>query len=281
MINYHIHENGWTVILDDVDFNTLTQEDVNHIARLVATNTCVIAKKQNLTLENELRILKMFKNPKPLFQPTDLKFKHCSVDPEGIICRVTAERNEHGHTGIGANPGDFDWHNNLPWDPNRSPIIWLYGVRGTVDSRTSWNNNILAYNDLDNDTKEQLKKLKLIVLSPEMSDGHQPASWVNDKHEFDFVYTNNAGQTGLYFPVYDIDHFVGMSREESLKLIQPLIDHVLQEKYLYHHDWDDGDISISDQWLGVHKRWKFVSLETRVLHRAAVDYPDQNYQGIE
>ena len=220
----------------------------------------------------------MFKNPKPLFKPSDFKFKHCAVDPEGIICRVTAELNEHGETGIGAKIGDFDWHNNLPWDPTRSPIIWLYGVKGTADSRTSWNNNILAYNDLDNTTKEKLKKLKLIVKEPLMADGHRPESWVNNRHAFDFVYTNNAGQTGLYFPVYNIDYFEGLTRNESQEIIEPLRNHVLQEKYIYHHDWDDGDIVISDQWLGVHKRWKFVSLENRVLHRAAIDYPDQNYE---
>ena len=219
----------------------------------------------------------MFKNPKPLFQPTDSKFKHCAVDAEGIICRVTAARNEHGQTGVGANPGDFDWHNNTPWDPDRSPIIWLYGVSGTVDSTTSWNNNILAYNELDDVTKEELKKLKIIINDPTTHEGDSPASWVNAKHEFDLVYTNNAGKVGLYFPFYNINHFVGMTQAESQKIIHKLIKHVLQEKYCYHHNWEDGDIVISDQWLGVHKRWKYVSLETRLLHRAAVDYPDQDY----
>jgi hypothetical protein len=28
-MNYHLHENGWTVILDDVDFKTITQDEVN------------------------------------------------------------------------------------------------------------------------------------------------------------------------------------------------------------------------------------------------------------
>ncbi len=33
MVNYELHENGWTVILKDFDFKTATQEDINQIAK--------------------------------------------------------------------------------------------------------------------------------------------------------------------------------------------------------------------------------------------------------
>ena len=50
-MDYHIHENGWTVILDNIDFNNANQDDINQIARLLATNTCVVVKNQNLSLQ--------------------------------------------------------------------------------------------------------------------------------------------------------------------------------------------------------------------------------------
>ena len=30
-MDYHIHENGWTVILDNIDFNNANQDDIKLI----------------------------------------------------------------------------------------------------------------------------------------------------------------------------------------------------------------------------------------------------------
>ena len=54
--------------------------------------------------------------------------------------------------------------------------------------------------------------------------------------------------------------------------MQELIDHVLKDEFAYHHDWEDGDIVISEQWLSIHKRWDFEGMEDRILHRIAFDY---------
>jgi hypothetical protein len=60
-LNYHIDDNGWTVILDDYDFTQATQEDINQIACWLATNTLVVARNQGrLTVADELRIANMF-----------------------------------------------------------------------------------------------------------------------------------------------------------------------------------------------------------------------------
>jgi alpha-ketoglutarate-dependent taurine dioxygenase len=63
-----------------------------------------------------------------------------------------------------------------------------------------------------------------------------------------------------------------MPNEEGRKLIEDLRDFCEQEKYMYHHDWQDGDVIIMEQWLGIHKRWEFSDMEKRVLHRIAMDF---------
>jgi alpha-ketoglutarate-dependent taurine dioxygenase len=69
-----------------------------------------------------------------------------------------------------------------------------------------------------------------------------------------------------------------MTKEESTPIINEYAAHTTKEKYCYHHDWDDGDVVISEQWLGIHKRWKFEGIMNRVLHRAVFDFPDQEYK---
>jgi alpha-ketoglutarate-dependent taurine dioxygenase len=166
--------------------------------------------------------------------------------------------------------------------PDRRSIVWLYGVRGTAGSRTSWTNNILSYNDLDDATKEQMSKLKFdFVIAPrDMTENSLDLELgkVSTGLTRSVVHTNIAGKTGLFFPFNQIAKFVGMTEEESKKIIEPMSEYITQEKYCYHHDWQDGDIVISEQWLGVHKRWAFKNIEQRMLHRCEMEFVDQDYQ---
>lgn len=280
-MKYHIHENGWTVIVEDFDFRQVTPDEIKEICRLIATNTCVVFKDQHLTVEEENRVCRMFKNPRPQENPNDPDQHHYWVPgTDGIITRVTGEKNEYGVPGIAAYEDEFVWHCNYPAMVDRRSIVWLYGVRGTAGSRTSWTNNILSYNDLDNDTKERMSKLKFssLIAARDMT---------ADSLDLDLgkvgtitrpvVHTNIAGKVGLFFPFNQIFEFEGMSPEESKAIIEPMSKYITQDKYCYHHDWKDGDVVISEQWLGVHKRWPFKNIEKRLLHRCEMDFVDQDY----
>jgi alpha-ketoglutarate-dependent taurine dioxygenase len=280
-MKYHIHENGWTVVLDDFNFSTATQDDINQISKLLATNTLVVAKKQKLTVEDELRVVNMFKDPESF--PDDWADKHMVVPgTDSKILRVTGELNEHGEPGLFGHVSDLDWHCNKPAVPTRKPIVWLYGVKGTVGSRTTWNNNIIAYNDLDQETKDMLEPLEGIFGYEHgrytvMQFEHIPAKDINTHYTPKIVQTNIAGKKGLFFPFLQLFYFKGMSEEDSRKIIEPMSKHITQDKYCYHHEWDDGDVVLAEQVLGIHKRWAFDGMPNRVLHRATVDFPDQNY----
>lgn len=280
MLNYKLHENGWTVFIENFDLKTATQEDINQIAKLVAKNTLVIIRDQLLGVEDQLRILNMFKNPDK-FSTIDQYFYELAADPEkdpeGVLIRITGELRDGVIGGAGWD-SDFDWHCDMPELPVRKPIVWLYGVRGTEGSRTTWNNNILAYADLSTEFKAQLDGLHTIygnISAPEYH-GHSGVEY-NTEWTPSLVHTNNAGQLGIYFSPLQILKFVELSKEESDTLVQTLSDHILQEKYLYHHDWKDGDVILSEQWLGIHKRWAFDKMNKRLLHRSSMDFPDQDY----
>ena len=281
-MNYHLHENGWTVILDDFDFKIATQQDIDYLARLLATNTLVVIKKQSLTVKDELRIINMFKNPEPFIKPNDPDYIHCWVDgTNGIIQRVTGELNDHGKPGLAGHTDEMIWHCNDPYRKDRRPLVWLYGVKGTSKSRTSWNNNIMSYNDLDQETKNFYKTLKIVIktgmdLDIKLEEDRKKVS-MDFEYFPNLVHVNNAGKTGLFFPFLQMSHFLGMTLEDSRKIIEPLAEYTVQDKYCYHHDWDDGDIIIAEQWLGIHKRWEFEDITNRVLHRAVFDFPDQDY----
>jgi taurine dioxygenase len=282
-MNYKMHDNGWTVIITDLDLRTATQEDINHIARLIATHTCVVVRNQTLNLDEEVRVVNMFKDPERKFTTDDPMYRKVVIPgSDDKVIRVTGELNEHGEQGLAGEIDDLDWHCNEPASPTRKEIVWLYALQGSAGSVTTWNNNVLSYADLDQDTKDMLDPLEAIVGydADRMNNinTHGLQTYINDEYTPKIVRTNIAGNKGLYFPFLQIFGFKGKTEEESKHILKTIGEHTIQPKYCYDHHWQDGDILISEQWLGIHKRWKFENMATRMLHRAAFDFPDQDYK---
>jgi taurine dioxygenase len=276
-MNIRIHENDWTVLVEDVDLKEVTQEQVDVIAKYILTNTVVVIKKQQLTPADEIRIAGMFgrlqnftgNNPGFILKDTD-----------GYINRVSGGLDEHGRPGMFGHVTELEWHCNRVSDPDRFPIIWLYGECGTVGSKTSWLNNILTYDSLPQEKKDNFKNLKLNVGNTQQfinyyrGDEYVPQDITH--YRPNLVHTNQLGVTGLFFS-WNQTHFVeDMDPTEGRKLIEDLRAFCEKEKYMYHHDWEDGDVVISDQWLSIHKRWEFSDMEKRVLHRIALDFSKAN-----
>jgi taurine dioxygenase len=287
MIEYHLHENGWTVMLDS-NLSCATQDDINHLARLLNKHTLIVCKKQNLSTQEHLRITKMFKDP--VFLDPKLHPGSDSIvvpNTDGLLLRVGGEVDEYGVPGIAESVAEVIWHSDPHWPDLKCMIIFLASIRGTANSKTSWCNNLLAYSDLDQETKMILQSLKSILLTGIdfnsdllFTDSYglsRPPSTGFDQTGIKAVQTNKTGQQGLYFPFNQLHGFEGMSEQQGKLLIQKISKHITQEKYCYHHDWDDGDIVFTDQRFGLHMRHRCENISTRTLHRACFDYPDQDY----
>lgn len=289
MFNYKLHENGWTVIVEDFDLRNADQSDVNQIARLIATNTAVVFRNQKLSTKDEVNIVKMFKEPQQFDTNTEKwkSYQGCEVpDSEMLAFRVTGELDEHGREGLAGEEDELHWHCNDATTPDRKSIVWLYSIRGSKGSRTSWNNNILSYEKLDPEKRDKLENLKWIPYGATeyydsiLTDIDNTNSDIDISNNYtpNLVITNIAGKKGFYFPFLQIYQFVGMSREESKELIEWLSEYTIREEFCYHHDWEDGDLVVSEQWLGIHKRWPFNGMKQRLLHRMAFDFPDIDYK---
>lgn len=277
MVNYRLHENGWTVFVD-IDLNSATITDLHDIAKLCSQYTCVKARGQNLNVERESEIVKSYKDPHILYTPNQERFKHYALDKEGYICRVTGKLDADGVSGIAGHKEEMLWHHEQPAERGHSSIAWLYAESGVQGSTTVWNNSIEAFKDLDADTKNKIKDLKVIQFGnvnhaiTRTEENFKNRKIYND-HPVPLVVTRN-GVTGLHLSLHQFERFEGMSREQSLEIAEPLFKFITQDKYCYYHEWKDGDASWSDQWFGVHKRLEFNGMTERLVHRATFDYPE-------
>jgi alpha-ketoglutarate-dependent taurine dioxygenase len=278
MIDYTLHPNGWTVFAN-IDLNTATRQDLHDIATLCAKFTCVKVRNQNLTIEKEAEIVKSYKDPHLLYTPDHERFKHYALDKEGYICRVTGKLDADGVSGIAGHKEEMLWHHEQPAERGSSSIAWLYAVSGVNGSTTVWNNTIAAYADLDYETKEKIKDLKVIQFGNVNHAVTRTQENFNNRkvyedHPVPLVITNTLGKTGLHLSLHQFERFDGMTREQSLEIAEPLFKFITQDKYCYYHEWKDGDVSWSDQWLGVHRRLQFNNMAERIVHRATFDYPE-------
>jgi len=268
-MDYKLHKNGWPAIIEDFNLNTASTHDLNVLSKLCATYTCIKIRNQNLTIDQELKIIKSFKNPYQLFSPAHERFKQYSLDQEGFIGRVTAG-------SVAGHKEEMLWHNEMPAIRVGSDIAWLYAEHGVNGSVTVWNNTVLAYNNLDSVTKELIKDLKCIYFGNVNHSINRTQSNFDNRTIYNkvvpLVHTNHLGVTGLHLSLHQFEKFEGMTREDSLKIAEPLFNFITQDEYCYSHDWKDGDVSLSDQWLGVHKRLHFENMSDRLVHRATFNY---------
>ena len=293
-----IHDNGWVCELVDYEIASASEEEAREIGRLVLKHTCVVIKGQDraqLTNDKEKEFcsyignVQMMPSPKQFDDMDDRKkqlerFRTTFLEEDengevvNGIYRVTGKKNKDGNMGLFGHDEVLDWHANQPSSPDRQSCIWLHGIEHTEGSRTSWLNNIMSFEDLTPAFREELQDVTIYC-------GFTPGRYTiseafNEHINFDnplkMVHTNPDGQTGLYFPFYQTFHFEGGKYPGDKKyykhIAKKLQEHTTQEKFVYNHDWTDGDVVISDQWLSLHKRHHFDGMNKRLLHRIALGY---------
>lgn len=272
--------NSWPVEITDFDFNTATQHDIDLLGCLTNYYTLVVVKHQAhaLPVAVQEKTCKMFGST--LLDRVDAETfknlsKHLKHAEGNMTLRVTGELDHEGKPGLFGSPDELEWHANKVEQPHRRSMVWLYGERGTHGSVTEFTNHVLAYQDLAGDLKKQIESLQINYKStfpysnPKYDYGKQSAGW----HTPPVVFTNPGGQTGIHLSWLHVDYYEGMTPEQSQSITDQLRDHILgNPAYRYQHNWQDGDVLLMEQWLGVHRRPPFENMQKRVLDRIETNF---------
>ena len=269
MLKYTVDDKGWVAYIDE-NITDLDKEQAVEVSNLVYDYHVVVFNNQELTQDEQLRFCEMIGDINNVYGHNEGS-KHISYE-NGII-RVTGELNEHGKEGLFGHAHTLDWHTHQPSTYERFPFIWMHTYKGSKGSRTSWMNMRMAYQDLDKDVKEEIENIKVIC-------GYEKGRFSTTDFFKEMVYwdrsinivqTNSRGDKGLYLPylqIFDVDGET-YDKNDWKFLFDELVDHMTQDKYIFHHDWNDKDVIISEQWHTLHKRWEFENISKRMLHRIA------------
>jgi len=245
MLNLHLHDNGWTIFLQDINLVEVSDKELSLISHLLRTYPLIIARNQHFSIKEEVSIIKKFPTWQWPLSPTHgdtfvAENSNFLVEQsEGYLLKVT-------ESGIFGNPEGLDWHTDNPSLHKNKTISYLYSVKGSIGSLTTFNNSSLAFQEMEE--KEKILKLKCITARGDVI----PV----------------VNEYGFFFPFRQIDKL----ENEDHSLIENIGAHITNEKYCYHHAWHDGDVILSNQTSSIHKRWPFKNMAERVLHKSIMGF---------
>jgi len=266
-------ENG-AVEIADIDISKLTGSDYEQIRTILRKESVILIREQTTkSLEyakliqavskGEIRNWKDFAwdgegNPIEVLiksgkYPDPFKWDENVPYP---VERVTGEKRKNELTGIFPT-GVLDWHCNLN-HPTSADGVSLQAIsEGTRNTRTSFLNTALAYKHMPNDLKQRIQNVyceyTFNIQNWALMDNPDQKAYsetIRAPYAMWLVQKNIIGIEGVYF------HFLNDAKiiTEDETLYSDLKEYLFQEKFMYHHDWEIGDIILMDQLLSLHKR---------------------------
>lgn len=282
-------KNGVAVEISDVNIKNFSDADYQHIKDLLFKYLIVVIKKQDTCpasytkFVNKIGPIKEFDElmwtqygdwvGSPETFPDPDTFENPALYP---VQRVTGKKDNGKFTGIFAT-GILDWHSDMNrLDIGDGTALQAYKVDQTS---TCFLNTAKAVEEMPQELLNDLQSAYCeYTFSPDVwAKGipeHQRKVMLNSpagkrKHYKMWLFQYNAGGTlGMYyFPNNGCLLRTKNGIDYSIK--KRLDEHLFQEKYMYEHWWEEGDIVLNDQLLSIHKRGQNDAkiLENRILHR--------------
>jgi len=184
----------------------------------------------------------------------------------GAVSRVSYQRDDRNNP-IGIFPqGELDWHADQISIDDSQRVIGLLSVSGSANSQTQFLCTHDAFESFSSDMKSTIKELVARHKWRTGQDGFCPGmdekqlralrynSLPLDGMETQLYAETVTGRPGIKLPHHSFDGFVGMSRDESQRLIKEIESAIYKQERVYTQDWTDGQVVFMDQQITLHKR---------------------------
>ena len=231
--------------VSDIDLSELKDHDFIHLADTLWEHQVLVFKNQNLDVSDHIRLGNLFgelhTHPSALGLPDH---------PEVLV--IANEGKEKNITEV--------WHSDVCCE-QRPPSISILQAIKTPDhgGDTMWANQYEALNRLSPAMRAMLEPLRATHKGFEMEATHP----VIRTHP-------ETGRQALYVNHGFTSHFDGMTKEESLPLLNYLIDIAASPDLTMRHSWSEGDIVIWDNRCVMHYAIHDYADASRRMHRVTV-----------
>ncbi|MGH8664846.1 MAG: TauD/TfdA dioxygenase family protein [Burkholderiales bacterium] len=162
--------------------------------------------------------------------------------------------------------------------PPKATVLYAVQIPGRGGD-TRYVNMRMAYEALDDGTKEEIDKLTAIHYYGKKREGRKVPSLTDEQMkntpavEHPVVRTHEeTGAKALYVHETMTDYIVGMDPPASEALLRQLYDHSAQNpQFQYHHQWRTGDFVIWDNRATLHAATAdYAENEKRLMYRTMI-----------
>ena len=236
-------------------------------------NSILCIRGQQLTASDQIRF-------GDLFGPVDSGFRVRSgyggqeTRNRGVMLVSNIRKNGEP---IGSLPdGEMQFHSDGAHRDIPYAATTLYAIKlPSVGGDTLFANLAMAYDALDDDTKNRIDELQVRNLygyddtfREETTEETEPNT---SAATHNLVKTHPVtGRKSLYLSRLMTRHVVGMDRGESDDLLNMLFDHAERTEFVYAHKWLMNDLLIWDNRCLNHARTDFPGSEERLLRRLTI-----------
>jgi alpha-ketoglutarate-dependent taurine dioxygenase len=192
--------------------------------------------------------------------------------------RQGAIQEENGMLKVVHIPGSYFWHVDGTYTA-MPPFATVLAARVVAPEggETEFANTYAAFDDLPADEQEYLSTLNVVHTMKAAHNYAVPepsverfASWQGHRGVRPLVWRHKSGRRSLVIGA-TASHIEGMHFVESYELLQRLLAHTTQDKYVYRHQWQIGDVVIWDNTGTMHRVRPFDLASGRKMHRFAVE----------
>ena len=207
------------------------------------------------------------------------------------VAYVSYKQEEKGRPAGMFQNGELNWHCDQCAFEDGQRVIGLKSVSDTENSQTQFLCTHDAYESLSSEMKSLVKELvvkhKWIdnEMAPILNDVQANLLRYNmvplDGMETSLYSETASGLPGMTITSCSFDGFVGMTREESDKILNELKNVVFKDKYVYTHNWQDGQIVFMDQEITMHKRPTNIESGNKRTMARSIFYVNKLYDSIK
>lgn len=177
---------------------------------------------------------------------------------------VSYKKGENGRPGGIFQNGELDWHSDQCAFDDGQRMIGLQSVSDSANSQTTFLCTHDAFESLSSDMRSMVKELVVRhvwrdgLMAPGLNSVQSLIIQYNmvplEGMETKLYHETASGLSGMKIPSYSFDGFVGMSQEESYRVLNELHQAVFKPEYVYTQNWKDGEIVFMDQEITLHAR---------------------------
>jgi taurine dioxygenase len=278
--------------ISGVDLSKPLDDDTfAQVAKAFFDNEVAFFRNQKLTPAQQIAFTRRF----GVLEQHVRKESRLKDHPEILIISNLLDDNGNA---IGSQDAGRFWHSDLSYKKEPSMLSALYSLEvpvkdGRVLGDTSFASTTAAYEALPQDTKQRIDGLKNVhsyrfyrsknieaqkqeqarggrVIQEHVLTDEQLKS-VPDV-ETPIVRTHPVTRRkGLFVNEAHTSHIVGVSAEESERLLSELYAHVIKPEFVYTHHWQPGDLLMWDNAAVQHKATFDYDLPMRrLMHRTTV-----------